>query len=263
MSLVFAAITPHPPILIPAIGKDNIKQIEKTKSAMEKLEEELYSAKPDIVMIISPHGEMSADSFTVNLSNDYEVNFESFGDFTTKLQFKGETVLMTMGKEKIAAKSPLNIISESALDHGAGVPLFYLMRHLPQVPIIPLSFSMLDNQAHVEFGKGLKELILNTDKRVAVIASGDLSHCLTKNAPVPYNPAGNDFDQTLIELVKKCDTQGITNIDHKLVSDAAECGLRSILILSGIISDMKCQPEVLSYEGPFGVGYLVAEVKFD
>lgn len=263
MSLVFAAITPHPPVLVPAIGKDNVKKIEQTKTAMEKLEEELYSAKPELVVVISPHGEMSADSFTVNLSGNYEINFEPFGDFATKLQLKGDTVLMTLGKEKIATKSPLNIISEPVLDHGAGVPLSYLMRHLPQVPIVPLSFSMLDNQAHVEFGKSLKELILSTDKRVAVIASGDLSHCLTDDAPVPYNPAGKDFDRTLIELIKKCDIQGIINLDPKLVEDAAECGYRSLLILAGILSDMKCRPEVLSYEGPFGVGYLVAEIKLD
>jgi len=35
MSLVFAAITPHPPLLIPSIGKDVIKKVDKTKKALE------------------------------------------------------------------------------------------------------------------------------------------------------------------------------------------------------------------------------------
>jgi AmmeMemoRadiSam system protein B len=120
---------------------------------------------------------------------------------------------------------------------------------------------MLDNQAHLEFGKALKDLIQNTDKRVAVIASGDLSHCLTEDAPAPYSSQGKIFDEQIVKLVENCDATSLVNLDSKLVEQAAECGLRSILILMGIVSDMNCHPEIFSYEGPFGVGYLVAEIK--
>jgi MEMO1 family protein len=53
MSLVFAAISPHPPLLIPSIGKEAIKKIQKTKEALEKLEEDLYLSRPEIIIIIS------------------------------------------------------------------------------------------------------------------------------------------------------------------------------------------------------------------
>jgi MEMO1 family protein len=261
MSLVFSAIVPHPPILIPNIGKDNLDKLEKTKSAMEKLEQELYSSKPDIIFIISPHGQLSPDYFTVNLSDKFTVDFEDFGNFSDQLKFKGEMVLFTVNKEKIAENNKLNIISESKLDHGIGVPLFYLMKHLSEVPIVPIYFSMLDNQAHYEFGKSLKDLILRTEKRVAVLASADLSHCLTTESPAPYNPDGKIFDEKLIKIIENCDSLSLVNLDSKLIENAEECGLRSILILSGIIGDMNCQPEILSYEYPFGIGYLVANIK--
>lgn len=261
MSLVFAAITPHPPILIPEIGKENLDLLAKTKDALEKLEQDLYAAKPDVIVIISPHGELAADAFTINLSDHYHINFESFGNFSVKLDFKGETVLMAAAKEALNQKLPVGVISNPNLDHGIGVPLYYLARHLPEVSLVPIYYSFLDNLSHFEFGKGLKEAISNSNKRIAVIASGDLSHCLSKNAPAPFNPAGKKFDEKIIKLLEENDFQSVINVDHQLVENAAQCGLRSILIVLGILSGINYTTQILSYEAPFGVGYLVANFK--
>lgn len=263
MSLVFAAITPHPPILIPTIGKENLEKINKTRQAMEKLEQDLYAAKPEIIIVISPHGEIAGEAFTINLASEYEINFETFGDFATKLKIRGDTVMFATNKENLEDKSPLNIITEAKLDHGVGVPIFYLTKHLPAVSIIPIYYSLLDHQTHLEFGKGLKEIIMSSPKRVAVIASGDLSHCLTEKAPAPFNPAGKEFDEKIINLIKGGDVQGLINLDQKLIEQAMECGFRSILILFGILNNINYQSTILSYEAPFGVGYLVANFKLE
>ena len=261
MSLVFSAIVPHPPILIPCIGKENLQPIAKTKMALESLEKDLYAAKPDILIIISPHGRIDPDHFTINLADHFEINFENFGDFSTKVEMAGNISLMTNDRERIADKSPINIISEPKLDHGVGVPFYYLGQNLPNIKIIPVYFSLLDNQAHLNFGKNLKETILNADKRIAVIASGDLSHCITENAPEKFNPAGKEFDEKLVELLKQEDLQGLVNLDKTLIENAAECGLRSILILLGILNNINFETRILSYEAPFGVGYLVANLE--
>lgn len=261
MSLVFSAISPHPPIIVPSIGQDNLQQIIKTKKALDKLEQDLYAAKPDILIIISPHGQVNADNFTINLSDNFEINFEEFGDFATKIKVTGDITMMTNDRERIASKSPVNIISEIKLDHGVGIPFFCLGQNLPQIKIIPIYYALLDNQSHLEFGKNLKEIILSSDKRIAVIASGDLSHCLTENAPAKFNPAGKEFDDSLINLLKHSDSQGIVNLDKKLIENAAECGLRSILILLGVLNNINYKTKILSYEAPFGVGYLVANLE--
>ena len=261
MSLIFSAIVPHPPILIPAVGKENLEKVASTQAALKSLERDIYAAKPDILIIISPHGQIDPDHFTINLADQFEINFESFGDFSAPLKVSGNISLMTNDRDRLSAKSPINIISEPQLDHGIGIPFYYLGRNLPNIKIIPIHFSLLDNQAHLEFGKNLKEAILNTAKRIAVIASGDLSHCLTENAPAKFNPAGKEFDDMLIKLLKKEDAQGIVNLDKILIENAAECGLRSILILLGILNHIKFQTKILSYEAPFGVGYLVANLE--
>lgn len=262
MSLVFSAIVPHPPIAIPSVGKDKTKQIEKTCNALSQLERDLYVAKPDVVVFVSPHGEIHPEAFTINVRDSFEANFKKFGDFATKFELKGDMVLMSVNSEKISNKLPVNVISEKELDHGIAIPAYYLMRHLENTAIIPIYYSLLDSVSHFEFGKSLKELAMSSDKRIAIIASGDLSHCLTDNAPLPYNAAGKEFDDKILELLKAGDSQSIVNLDHGLVEKAAECGLRSILILLGALNNFNYKTEVLSYEAPFGVGYLVANLKF-
>lgn len=260
--IVFSAICPHPPILLPTIGKDNIDKIKDTQKAMEKLEQDLYASKPDVILLISPHGNLIPDAFSINLNNKYLADFEEFGDFEIKKEYKSSPKLVLKIKERIEDNNlPLVLSSEEKLDHGAAIPLHYLTRHLDEIKVIPLYYSLLDNQTHFEFGQLLKKELVKSEKRIAVIASGDLSHSLTKDAPAGYSPEGEKFDKELIELIKMKDYKKIIKIDETLTEKASECGLRSILILLGIIEQYNFDVEILSYQGPFGVGYLVANFK--
>jgi len=259
MSLVFAAFTPHPPMLIPSIGKEAAKDVEKTKVAFEKLEEELYLSRPDIIITISPHGSCFADAFTLNVCPEYETDLKEFGDLTTKLKFKGEMNLSSFireaGKERGISTT---MISENQLDHGVAIPLFFLTPHLPNITLLPIGFCEQDSKLHFDFGYLLKEQIMNTNKRVAVIASGDLSHALSTDAPAGFNQAGEKFDAKIQELLSSRNVTGLLNLDKQLINDAAECGYRSLLILTGILRDMNYEYRQYAYEKPFGVGYLTS-----
>lgn len=259
MSLVFAAITPHPPLLIPSVGKEALKKIEKTKLAMKKLEEDLYLAKPDVILIISPHGSFFDDAFSINVCTEYHGDLKEFGDLTTNLKIKGEINLASMindhAKEEHIATS---MISESKIDHGCTVPLTFLTQHLPDVQISQLGFSELDWKTHVDYGNLIKEKIMDTNKRVAVIASADLSHALTTDSPAGFNPTGAKFDEKIQELLSHRNLSGMLQLEKEFVENAAECGFRSILILMGILKDVDYTYKQYAYEGPFGVGYLTA-----
>lgn len=259
MSLVFSATTPHPPILIPGVGKKNLKKISKTRKALQDLEYDLYAVKPDSLIIISPHGVIAPDCFLINVASQYEGQFEEFGDFTTKVNFEGDLELISNIKEAAEENGlTLNLVSQTKLDHGSSVPLYYLLHHLSETRIIPLSYCLLNFKSHLELGKIIQKEILKTNKRVAVIASGDLSHRLTEEAPAGFSPRGQEFDQTLIQLLKIKNVEGIINLDSELIEEAGECGLRSFIILLGVLDNIDYKPRILSYEGPFGVGYLVA-----
>ncbi len=263
MSIVFAAITPHAPVLIPEIGKDNLKKLKKTEEALKKLEQEFYAAKPESVLVISPHGKILSDSFSINLNSNYVANFKEFGDFGVELGFKSDymSIQEVRAADETNQTVPLVLTSEAEIDHGFSIPLYYLTQHLKNIPIIPVTYSGLDYQQHFAFGQFIHRQLAKINKRFAVIASGDLSHKLIKGAPGGYSAEGKKFDKKIVELIKKKDIEGILKIDQKLVKAAGECGLRSIIVLAGILDSINVQPEVLSYEGPFGVGYLVCNFR--
>ncbi len=256
MPIVFSAIVPHPPLLIPTIGKENLSLLKRTEASYLELEQDLYAAQAETIIIISPHGELMNQNFTMNLSPEFTGNFEEFGDLATKFSLSGDISLAHKIKEKLETKAPLQLISQSQLDYGSAVPLYLLTAHLPKIKIIPLYYSGLDLKAHFAFGQTLKSKLLPLQTRVAVIASGDLSHRLTKNAPAGYSPKGKKFDKKLTDCLLKKQTEDIINFKPEFVAEAGECALKSIAILLGILEGVKYEPRLLSYEAPFGVGYL-------
>ena len=268
MPLVFASICPHPPLIIPTIGKPNdLKLVAKTIRAMEELAKIFKETKTGTVILISPHGPFQPDQFIINQSPTLTGNFYNFGDVETELFFKNDqNFLKEIETETKNAKIPLGKVNIEEIDHGSLVPLYYLRKSKLDFKIVPLAFSLLDFKTHFAFGKAIQKAIINyctirANSTIGIVASGDLSHRLTLDAPAGYSPRGKEFDEKLIELIGKKDVKGILNLDPDLIEDAGECGFRSILILLGALDGLNWQPEILSYEGPFGVGYSVINFK--
>jgi AmmeMemoRadiSam system protein B len=259
--LSFAAICPHPPLLIPSIGGEEVLKVQKTSEAMSLLAGEIREKKIDTILVISPHGAIFMDSMSINLAEKISGDFSEFRS-DVKMEFENDDELAIHIKNLADSNSfPVHTVSES-LDHGVMVPLYFLANGNRNVRICHLSFSYLDYSKHFIFGEIIYEAIQSVDRKVAIVASGDLSHRLTPDAPAGYSPRGKFFDEFLIESLEKNDIEGILNMDSSLIEDAGECGLRSIIILLGALSNVDYEFEKLSYEGPFGVGYLVGRFEF-
>ncbi len=261
MSLVFSALVPHPPILIPAIGKENSARLEKTRLAYQELEHDLYAAQAETIIVISPHGPIQGDVFTINLSPEFKIDFEEFGDFSTRMELKGDVGLAYKIREALETKAPLQLISQLKLDHGSAIPLYMLAQNLKNIRVIPLYYSGLNLEAHFEFGRLLKQELMVNKNRIALIASGDLSHRLTKDAPAGYSPQGAKFDKKIAEYLQNKKAREVLRLNEKLISAAGECALRSIVLLLGILEGIEYEAEILAYEAPFGVGYLTMNFK--
>ncbi len=261
MSIVFSAIVPHSPFLIPSIGRENLELLKSTELAFKKLEENLRLSDVETIVIISPHGVVQSNSFSMNLSPEFTVNFEEFGNLTTKMLLSGDIGLAHKIRERMETRAPLQMISDSNLDYGSGVPLYLLLKDTPNIKIIPLYYSGLDLDAHFKFGQLLQREFMVNKERIGVIASGDLSHKLTKNAPAGYSAKAKKFDKMLIENLIKQKTENILKMKSDFIAEISECGLKSILILLGVLDGMKYRSEMLSYEAPFGVGYLTMNFK--
>ena len=149
------------------------------------------------------------------------------------------------------------------LDHGVVVPLYFVLPETGMVKIVPITYSLQDRETLFRFGQIVGEIIKSSKKRISIIASGDLSHRLTPFAPAGFSKEGKVFDQKIIKLLAQHQVEKILGLKESLVEKAGECGFRSILILLGALSLFKVKPKVLSYEGPFGVGYGVIQYKIE
>ncbi len=261
--IVFAGIVPHPPILIPEVGKDDTKKVAKTIIAYQKLATDLAVAEPDTIIIISPHMIHYPHLFTVCGMPELVGSFETFGAENVSWKGDNNTELAAEIVDKSEDESLPAILYDNGesryeLDHGTMVPLYFISKALDfPAKIIPMSYSYASRSEHYSFGQVISEVTSHhTAERVAILASGDLSHRLiganTKDAKV--------FDQEFLNSIKKGDEYSIINMADDLLEHAGECGYRSTLILLGALSGLEYKPTVYSYEGPFGVGYAVVNM---
>jgi AmmeMemoRadiSam system protein B len=198
--LVFGLISPHPPIILPEVGGDELPKVKKTIDALKAAASELAAAKPEELIIISPHE-----------------------------------------------------------GHGFEVPERFLREALPDdMPVEEILVTENSYQYYFDYGKEVGVRVRAEETRYAIVASGDLSHVLKDGGPYGFNAAGPVLDELIVAAVRERDVQALLEIDPATLEGGAECGLRSVLFLLGALESMDVRAEVLSYEGPFGVGYMVA-----
>lgn len=261
--LIFAAIVPHSPLLIPSIGRGNLKKLKQTVQALQDLEAKLYLTKPDVLVMISPHGDGHDTATTILLDEEYLINFKEFGDFSLESRIKPQPALVEKFRRNLRLQEfPVTIGHEAPLDHGFAVPLYYLNKHLPASKLIPLLPAHNEPLKKIfDAGRVLKEDIINEGARLAVIASADLSHKLSSDAPAGFSPKAKDFDEEVRKLLESKNSAKILQISPELMAEVEACGLRSIAMMLGIIDGVNTTTQAFSYEAPFGVGYLVANFK--
>lgn len=268
MSLSACYLMPHPPVMVPEIGGNNIQDISSTVTACELVGKEIADISPDTIIIISPHGPVFHDAVCI-YDFPLEGDFSKFGAPEVKMKFeadealKQEIILRAKEKKIPVVKSSIISLSkygiDKGLDHGALVPLYSITKFTHNFKLLPMAFGMLPYEDLYAFGKVIQEAAEATEKKIVIVASGDLSHRLTPDAPAGYSSQGKVFDEKLISALEKCDVDGLFAIPDRLIEKAGECGLRSIWIMMGAMDGYEVNPKILSYEGPFGVGYCVAK----
>ena len=260
--IVFAGIVPHSPLLVPSIGKEHRDKLAGTVAAIQEIEQALYLVKPDTICIIAPHGARYPDAFSINLADTYTGNFKSFGDFSTTVTAKSDFLAIDHIQRKLREENvPFTLTSNAELDYGYSIPILLLTSHLSSWKLIPISPSMFDGKAHYEFGKQLKRILHSESRRVAIIASADLSHKLTKDSPGGTSTEGPLYDKAVTEATTAHTPDALFALGPDIVENAAQCGYRPIMTLLGTLDEMNVTPKKLCYEAPFGVGYLT--VRYD
>ncbi|NRT70436.1 AmmeMemoRadiSam system protein A [Clostridium beijerinckii] len=258
-------LMPHPPIIIPDIGKGEEKKIEETSLACNKIGREVADIKPDTIIIITPHATMFSDAISISDEERISGDLSQFRCTNIKMDIpidkefnvKLGTACHVEGIPSVLADSELlrryNVNYE--LDHGSIVPLYFINKYYNDYKLVHITYSMIGDINLYKFGMEIKNVAEKLNRKAVIIASGDLSHKLKDEGPYSYSPYGELFDKALLGNLEKGDVLGAFNMNKTMISEAGQCGLNSVYILLGAMEGKEIKGQLLSYQGTFGVGY--------
>ena len=264
MSILAAYVVPHPPLIIPEVGRGEEKKIQLTVSAYERAMKEAAELAPDTVIIVSPHTVMYADYFHIAPGEEASGSFGQFGAPEVAVTAQYDAVLakeieMEAGEAGIEA-GPVGG-RNAALDHAVMIPLHFLHAYTHNFRVVRLGISGLSPLDHYNFGKCVARAVETLGRRAVFIASGDLSHKLTPEGPYGFAPEGPRFDKACMKYLEEGDFLKLLRMERTLYERAAECGLRAFWMMAGALDGQALKIKKLSYQGTFGVGYGVVSLR--
>lgn len=258
MGITAAFMVPHPPLIIPDIGKGQERAIQKTIDAYNEAARRIGSLEPKTIVLISPHQTMYADYFHISPGRKASGDFGQFRAGGVKISAACDTEFV----EKLCFLAekrnlPAGTLGqrEKALDHGAMVPLYFVNKYWQNYRLVRIGLSGCPLTAHYELGQAVRETADCLNRETVVIASGDLSHRLKDDGPYGYRKEGPEYDRRIMNVMEKGDFGRLFDFAEDFCEKAGECGHRSFTIMAGALDKTKVTAERLSYEGPFGVGY--------
>ena len=258
MPVLGAFMVPHPPMIIPSVGRGSEAQIRKTTEAYDAVAKEIAALQPETIVITSPHAVMYADYFSISSGKGAKGSFASFGAPQTAFAETYDTELVEEISLLADARDfPAGTLGnrEKALDHGTMVPLWFIRRHYADGKIVRIGLSGLSLADHYTLGTMIREAADRLNRRIVFVASGDLSHKLQEYGPYGYAPEGPAYDERIMDVCGRAAFDELFQFDESFCDKAAECGHRSFVIMAGALDGVSVEAKALSHEDITGVGY--------
>ena len=258
MAVRGAVMVPHPPLIIPDVGRGQEKAIQATIDAYHEAAKKIASWQPDTVVVLSPHSTMYADYFHISPGTGARGDFSQFRAPQVKIQVQYDTELVeALSQEAEAREIPAGTMGErdSRLDHATMIPLWFLNHYYTDYKTVRIGLSGLPLSQHYMLGQCIQKAAELCGRNIVVIGSGDLSHKLKEDGPYGFQKEGPEYDSRIMEVMGAAAFDQLFDFTEEFCDTAAECGPRSVVILAGTLDRLAVKAEKLSHEGTFGVGY--------
>ncbi len=258
MGILAGFMLPHPPLIIPEIGRGEEQKIHSTTLSCQQAGREIAALRPDTIVLLSPHQTMYADYFHISPGRSARGDFGQFGAKQVCLEVSYDTEFVTyLGG--VAGSHNLHAGTlgerEKKLDHGTMVPLYFVNQYYTEYRLVRVGLSGFPLTAHYRLGQCIREVSEILGRKTVIIASGDLSHRLKEDGPYGYRKEGPEYDARIMDVMGRGAFGELLEFPESFCETAAECGHRSFTVLAGAFDGTSPEVRRLSYEGPFGVGY--------
>ena len=264
MPVLGAFMVPHPPIILPEVGRGEEEKIIETTRAYEEVARQIADLKPDTIIITSPHSIMYSDYFHISPGSSARGDMSRF--YAPQVRFEEEyDTDLVYEICRVAQQQAISEIQEfpagtdgerdKSLDHGTMIPLYFIRKQYNDFKLVRIGLSGLSLPMHYEFGQIIQKAIDNTGRRVVFVGSGDLSHKMKAEGPYGYAKEGPEYDDRIMEVCGSGDFEKLFDFGEDFCDKAAECGHRSFVIMAGALDGYGVKATKLSHEATFGVGY--------
>ena len=258
MGVVAGFMVPHPPLIVPEVGRGGEAVVEDTIRAYEKVADEIAELAPETIVISSPHSVMYADYFHISpgahASGDFgnfrapQVSFEVDYDERFAMQWANHAAVNEIDAGILGERDP-------GLDHGTMVPLFFITKKYTDFKLVRIGLSGFSLATHYRMGQLVSTVAEELNRKVVYVASGDLSHRMTEDGPYGFHPKGPEYDERIMDVMGRGDFDELMDFDEALCQHAAECGHRSFVMMAGALDKKAVRIEKLVHQGVTGVGY--------
>ncbi len=258
MAILAAFMVPHPPMIVPAVGRGSEKQIQKTIDAYEQVADEIAALAPETIIITSPHSVMYADYFHISPGKGAKGDFGRFRAAQVCFDEEYDRELVNELADIARGQGfPAGVMGErdKRLDHGTMVPLYFIRRKYTGAKIVRIGLSGLPLSEHYRFGQMIREAVDRLGRKAVFVASGDLSHKLQDYGPYGFAEEGPQYDARIMDVCSRAAFGELFDFDETFCDRAAECGHRSFVIMAGAFDGLAVKAAQLSHEDVTGVGY--------
>ena len=258
MPVLASFMVPHPPLIVPEVGRGGEKEVELTIRSYEKVADEIAKIRPETIVITSPHSIPYGDYFHISPGKSAKGSFANFRAPSVKFfeEYDGDLV------DKISEIAyhedfPCGTLGEEDkdLDHGTMVPLWFIRNKYKEGKIVRIGLSGLPLTDHYKLGTIIARAVNALDRKVVFVASGDLSHKLQDYGPYGFAKEGPEYDERIMDVMGRAAFGELFDFDEAFCDKAAECGHRSFVIMAGAWDGKRVKATAYSHEDVTGVGY--------
>lgn len=236
-NLVFAAGTSHVPDLLARPEIDPPEAVARLLDGYQRLADELKAAEPDVLLVTADcHFQKFETSATVvgtGASHTGSMSFFQRPDLDLTLTGHPEFAQRIIDNLKAEGKE-VEASTQIDLDHGLIVPL-RLMLPRPDLPVIPIitqparGFSPFGAR---EFGRITRNVIAESGLRVAMLATGGLSHWLD---PGKFGFVDVEFDTYILQMLQLGRGLDLGSLEPYALLDHGQYEFLNWLIMLGIV----------------------------
>lgn len=258
MAITAGIMVPHPPLIIPDVGRGQEQLIEDTVQAYRRAVRLAADYRPDTIVVLSPHVVMYSDYFHVSPGTGARGDFGSFLAPQAAVEADYDEAFITE-LEHLAGQADFPMGTkgerERELDHGTMIPLYFINQYYKDYKLVRVGGSGLSFADHYRAGQLISQAAQRLGRKTVIVASGDLSHKLRGDGPYGYSVQGPEYDERIMDVMGAARFGELLEFTEDFCGKAGECGHRSFVMMAGTMDSMAVKPERLTYQGPFGVGY--------